>query len=183
MKRVAAAMLAVAIVSSPGLAQSDSLSLGRREPRQVLSFQPIQAIAGLLSADYERAIGGGMTLGVGTSYWDSSTLGIGDDVLDAHYFSAEVKARYYPGERPFRGVSLGLTAGGARASFSDVYDDHLKASGAKVGVELDYNWLVSRSDRMAIALGVGGKRVFFGANGERLTGAYPTSRIAIGWAF
>ena len=123
-------------------------------------------------------------MGVGASYWDLGTLGIDDDgALDAKYLSGEGKVRYYPAEVPFRGFSIGLTAGGARASFLALDDERLKASGVKVGVEVDYNWLLGRSDRLALALGVGGKRVWYGANGDRLVGAYPTTRIAIGWAF
>ena len=155
-----------------------------RRPRQVLSVQPIMAMIGVLSFDYERAVGDGVTVGVGASYWDTGTLGLdAAGVLDARYSSAEAKVRYYPAETVFRGFSLGATLGGARGSVKLLSEDRERAGGVKVGVEADYNWLLGRSRRLAMALGVGGKRIFYSASGTHLEGAYPTSRIAIGWAF
>jgi hypothetical protein len=178
------ASLALCAAATAGAAQSATPATSPAAPRQVLSIQPLQAIAGVVSGDYERAIRNGFTLGIGASYWDFGTLAIDDGGdLGAKYVSAEVKARYYPSETPFRGFSIGLTGGAAHASFHIFDNERESANGVKVGVEADYNWLLGRSDRLAIALGLGGKRIWYGRKGERLAGAYPTSRIAIGWAF
>ena len=77
--------------------------------------------------------------------------------------SAEARVRYYLGGVALRGIAFGGTVGGARASYKSYERTREIASGVK--------------------LGVGGKRVFYSSDGERLTGAYPTSRIAPGWAF
>jgi hypothetical protein len=61
--------------------------------------------------------------------------------------------------------------------------DRVSANGVKVGVEIDYTWRLGRTDRLALILGLGGKRIFYTSNGDRFAGAYPTSRIALGWAF
>ena len=183
-----AALLSAALLacsaSTRAIAQDALRPPPPRPPVQVLSFQPLQAVVGIFSGDYERALRGGLTLGVGASFWDAGTLaGFDEGDLDAMYLSGEAKLRYYPGEEPFRGFSIGLTAGGARATFEDANDPRQSVSGVKVGVEADYSWLLGRSDHVAVALGLGAKRVFFGAFGRRLAGTYPTSRIAIGYAF
>jgi hypothetical protein len=168
------------------VAQAPATPEPTRPPAQVLSFQPLQAIVGVFSGEYERVLRDGFTVGIGASYWDPGPIaGFDGGKFDARYVSGEAKLRYYPSEEPFRGFSLGLTAGGARATFEDADDDDPRqsVSGVKVGVEADYSWLLGRSDHLAVALGLGAKRVFFGAFGKRLAGTYPTSRIAIGWAF
>ena len=146
-------------------------------------MQPLQAIAGIVAADYEHVVGRGFTLGVGASYWDAGIMNLFYlDTFDASYSSGEVKLRYYPSEVAFHGVSVGLTVGGSYASFR-VLDERFRASGVKIGSEADYNWLLGRSQRLALALGVGAKRIFYSTRGDRLADTYPTSRIAIGWAF
>jgi hypothetical protein len=185
LRAVSVAVLALCLAPAAALAQGDTAAVRPpATPRQVLSVQPIQLMLGVVSGDYERAIGSGLTAGIGASYWDLGTLGIATEgLLDVSYLSAEAKVRYYPGEVPFRGFSIGLTAGGAHASYRVLDEDRGTANGVKVGAEVDYNWLLGRSERLALALGLGGKRIWYGAAGDRLAGAYPTSRVAIGWAF
>jgi hypothetical protein len=180
--RLGAVAILTPLAASRAGAQVDTLSGHRKSPRQVFTVQPIQSIAGILSGDYEVSVGGPVTLGVGASYWNAALLGLDLDDARASYVSGEVKARFYPGERPFEGVSVGLTLGGAHASASDA-GGRFRSSGLKTGAEVDYNWLLGDKRQLAIATGIGAKRIFYTMFGDRLVGTYPTMRLAIGWAF
>ncbi len=160
---------------------------------QVFSVQPLTTLLGLVSADYERALGRpGLTAGVGLSYLSNSTVpGASAGDVDVSYLSVEGKVRYYFNGIPFRGFSVGATAGGTSAHVSDTglsSDESGRLSGIKLGTELDYSWLLGRHERLALAVGAGAKRVFYSASasGEAraaVNAAYPTLRLAIGWAF
>jgi hypothetical protein len=103
---LAAALLAIA----SGTAGAQSTPAARAPAVQALSVNPLYVPFGGIVVEYERAAASrGLSVGVGAAHYDP----VGDD--DDTYSSAEVKVRFYPGERALRGFSLGLTAGVGRA--------------------------------------------------------------------
>ena len=150
---------------------------------QVLSIQPLGIPALFFSGEYERAVSSNVTLGVGGSYF-------GPDEFS--YTSMDVKARFYPGVA-LKGFAIGATAGYTRVSES--YDDEVcdptfegcedvSESGATVGVQLDYQWLLGKQSKYAVALGAGMKRIF--VNGDEfddVSAFYPTVRASFGVAY
>lgn len=149
----------------------------------VISIQPLSAVFGVYSAEFEKALAPTVTLGVGGSYWSHS-----DDVSTTKYTSGDVKLRYYPEAHPFRGFSFGGQAG--YTSLSDKTDFGTggsqtdKANGPTLGVALDYSWLLGESKAFYVGLGLGAKKIF--ANNKDVgnaTLAYPTAHVSIGYAF
>jgi uncharacterized protein DUF3575 len=150
----------------------------------VLSIQPLSAVFGVYSAEVEHAVSPTVTLGVGASYWNFD-----DDFSKTTYTSGDVKLRYYPEAKPFRGFSLGGQVG--YTSLSDKTDedvfggsDETKASGPTIGVALDYGWLLGATRSFYVGLGLGAKKIF--AKDDDFGDAkfsYPTARISIGYAF
>ena len=149
----------------------------------VISIQPLSAVFGVYSAEFEKALTPTVTLGVGGSFWSHD-----DDVSTTKYSSADVKLRYYPEAHPFRGFSFGGQAG--YTSLSDKMDfgssgsQTDKASGPTLGVALDYSWLLGESKSFYVGLGLGAKKIF-ASNKDvgNATLAYPTAHISIGYAF
>ena len=150
----------------------------------VISIQPLSAVFGVYSAEFEKALAPTLTFGVGGSYWSHS-----DDVSKTKYTSADLKLRYYPEAQPFRGFSFGGQAG--YTSVSDEVDygsgagsDKTSASGPTIGVALDYSWLLGPTRSFYVGLGLGAKKIF-ASNKDvgNATLAYPTAHISIGYAF
>ena len=149
-------------------------------PKQVLSIQPLTAVFGVFSGEYERAAGASVTWGLGATYWGSGFSG-----GDARYTSAEFKLRAYP-----NGVALdGFSVGGAVGFTSVSADDNAGSSGSvggpTVGVLLEYQWLLGPKKEWTFALGVGAKALFINDdnNSVDFTGKYPTARISFGYAW
>lgn len=199
------ALVAALIAVAPAAANAQEAS-GRDAPVRtaVLSIQPISSIVGLYAAEFERRISESATFGVGATAWldeynnDDEFYDDGDAPRD-RYLSAEIKFRYYPGGEPLRGFSFGITGGAARltndvylgssTSGSSQYEQVTRTAG-KVGFELDYNWLLGRDRRFAVALGAGAKRLimsdsdrFFDYSDFLVARAYPTARLSVGFAF
>jgi hypothetical protein len=158
-----------------------------------LTLQPVSVILGFYSAEIEHAVAPSATVGVGASYFSGFP---GDNSTDFHYLSSEAKVRYYPGSRPFQGFSFGGTLGFTRVSQEQPqYDANMvqtsttteSRTGVKAGFELDYGWLLGTEQRFVVALGAGAKRLFisdFPSNGgDKITAAYPTLRVSVGFAF
>jgi hypothetical protein len=151
--------------------------------RTVISFQPLNAIFSVYSAEIEHAVSSSATIGVGGSYWSYN-----DDLGDTKYTSGDVKVRFYPEGHPLQGFSFGGQVGYTSVSdnTSDSFGGSSKstAHGATIGVALDYNWLLGASKATYVGLGVGAKKIFANSNdiGDA-TLAYPTARISIGYAF
>ncbi|HVD04697.1 MAG TPA: hypothetical protein VNB89_01705, partial [Gemmatimonadaceae bacterium] len=151
--------------------------------RTVISFQPLNAIFSVYSAEIEHAVGTSATLGVGGSYWSSN-----DDFGDTKYSSGDLKLKFYPEGHALQGFSFGGQVG--YTSISDNTTDSFGGSskstahGATIGVALDYNWLLGPSRATYVGLGIGAKKIFANSNdiGDA-TLAYPTARISIGYAF
>ena len=176
---VAALITATTILAAAAGAQASSA------PKEnVISIQPLSAVFGIYSAEYEHAVAPTLTLGLGGSYWS-----LDDDFGTTDYGSVDVKLRYYPEAHPLQGFSFGGQAG--YTTLSDKVDygagagsDKNKASGPSLGLGLDYGWLLGASKSFYIGLGVGAKKIFVSNKdlGD-VRFAYPTGRVSIGYGF
>lgn len=153
--------------------------------RQAVAVNAIGLPFGLFSAEYEVALPSpGFALGIGGSW-----LTTGSD-RDS-WISA--KALYYPGERPFRGFSVGLTAGVHSArndnavgfcGINGCTTERATATAPTAGVIVNYDWLLGRQERFRVGLGAGAKRVLRDVNsGSPLEQVYPDGRFVLGVAF
>ena len=151
--------------------------------RTVISFQPLNAMFSVYTAEIEHTVSTSVTLGVGGSYWSYN-----DDIGDTKYTSGDVKVRFYPEGHPLQGFSFGGQVGYTSVSdnTTDTFGGSSKSTtnGPTIGVALDYSWLLGPSKATYVGLGVGAKKIF--ANSDDIgdaTLAYPTARISIGYAF
>ena len=185
------AVLAAAVVGLPFLsaAQPAAPAPAPLLPQQSVAVNPLAIPFGLFSGEYEAALPTpGFTLGIGGSYYADN--GDRDSWIEA-------KALYYPSETPFRGFSVGLSAGiqSARNSpncggFLDSCSNSQAAATRRsqtaptLGVIVSYDWLIGRQERFRIGLGAGAKRVLkdVGSN-DPLEQVYPDGRFVIGLVF
>jgi hypothetical protein len=159
-----------------------------------VSINPIALPFGWFSAEFEQAVGPGVTFGVGASYL-ASAFDENDDSRDAW---VQGKLKYYPGEIALRGFSVGLTAGYHSARRNDYYYSCCDVNGnplsesrvdqsegaPTIGVVLDYNWLIGRSKRFLVGTGIGARRVLTNVDYDSpLAQVYPDGRLQLGFAF
>lgn len=146
-------------------------------PSQVISVNPLAAMLGFYTGDYERAVTSSTTLGVGASYWSTGISG-----ANVSYLSTEAKVRYYPSDRALTGFALGGAVGWSHLS-GELGNDRGSANAASLGVELSYNWLLGVKQNVAVGLGAGAKRLFLRDAGSNVDLSYPTVRLSVGLAF
>lgn len=190
LRRAALATSALTL-GAPLAAQTPALPAGDVGPwRQAVAVNALAIPFGLFSGEYEVALPSpGFTVGIGGSW-----LTTGDD----RNSWVEAKAHYYPGERPFRGFAVGLTAGvhSARNQGNGDCDDIFGCldpdtrpfrteTAPTLGVIVNYDWLIGRQERFRIGLGLGAKRVLrdVGPNNGVLEQVYPDGRFVLGVAF
>ena len=151
-------------------------------PSNVLSIQPLNAvILTMYSAEYERKTGGAVSVGVGGTYWD-----VGEDD-NLTYASGDVKLRYYPQGTALQGFSFGGSVGFSSISATNTFDGtEESASGASIGILIEYQWLMGAKRNFALALGIGAKAVMVDEDeisSDDFIARYPTARISVGFAF
>lgn len=178
------APVAVLVAASTVLAATAAAQAPAAPKTAVVSIQPLSAVFGVYQAEFEKALAPTVTLGVGASYWSNS-----DDVDKLKYTSADVKLRYYPEGRPFRGFSFGGQAGYTSVSDETDYgaaggSNKTTVSGPTLGVALDYSWLLGEKQSFYVGLGLGAKKIFANTrDAGNATLAYPTAHVSIGYAF
>ncbi len=186
---LAPVVTALLLVLAPTVAAAQD-GVPRPPAANVVSVNPLYLPLGMFVAEYEHAIAPSATLGLSGGYYDP----IGqDDGDDDRYASAEVKFRYFPGERAPRGFSIGASAGLAHfiynnsccTSAGDLLDNGSETA-PTFGVVLDYNWLLGRNRRFFVGTGVGAKRLLGNRRDDdffdELT-VIPTVRLQVGAAF
>ena len=118
--------------------------------RGIVTINPFAVIFGGFSGDIELAMTPGFTAALGGTYF-----GGGDDDFD--WKSIDLTFRYYPAERAPKGFSVGISGG-----YIDLEDEVFGPTGSAttdntgptIGFIGGYNWLLGRSERLAIALGL-----------------------------
>lgn len=147
----------------------------------VISMQPLTAVLGVFSGEYERAASQSTSIGVGATYWGSG-FGGGDFT----YLSGDFKLRYYPQGQALYGFSIGGSLGFTHvAALNDNPQDHGSTTAASLGVLLEYGWVLGVQKSFYIGLGAGAKALFIADKefSSDVTLRYPTARISVGWAF
>jgi hypothetical protein len=101
--------------------------------------------------------------------------------------SFELKGRLYPNELAPQGFSVGFGVGGVntRETISvDGIDERQDQTSPAIGVYVDYNWLLGRSNRFLVGTGLGAKRILHERDEfENAPRVYGTARFLIGVAF
>jgi hypothetical protein len=162
---------ALALTSFAAGAQVRSpLAIDQQHPRAAIAVvNPIGILAGALNVDVEARLSGGFSGAVAVTHWP------GED-----YTSFDATGRYYPAELTPAGFSVGLSLGHVNMDRGTADETR----GPTIGFIVGYNWILGRTDRLAIALGAGAKRVFAkdvpNANPQEVI---PTGRFGLGIAF
>lgn len=182
---IALAFVAIAAAPAPTVAQQpvpEAAAAATLPPRNVISVNPLGIPFGWFSAEYERDLGSGRSLAAAGSY-----AAFSDDDTDDTYLSADLKFRYYPGERVFHGFSVGLTGGFASYSNQPLFGSFVEedqVNALTAGVTLDYGWMLGRRDRFHIGLGIGAKRLFYlGDPTTDPASALPFLRFSVGLGY
>ncbi len=157
-------------------AQSATAELIPIPTRTVIGFNPLGLPADIGTIEIENAIAPGITVG---------GVGSAIDVDHDRFTTLEFKLRYYPGDVVLRGWSVGATGGVSR--FSNLVDGTRQALTAPtLGIVVDYNWVLGRSQHFVLGTGVGAKRVL-ASNSDRTRAdvdrAVGTVRFIAGVAF
>jgi len=155
-----------------------SLSAGAQAPRgnrNLLSINPLGIPFKFLSGEFERKASSIVTVG--------ASLSVGE-FDETNYFSTDARVRFYPNEEAFKGFAIGFSAGVTRVSegYSD-RDDNVEIA-PTLGVLTDYNWILGKTRRVLVGVGLGAKRIFGNEDDfEDASFAYPTVRFQVGAIF
>ena len=173
--RVFAACLVGSALAAPAAAQdapphpvrlSFEQPVGATAYRGIATINPFAVILGGFNGDVELNIGTGMTGALSATWFP--------DELD--YTSVDLTFRYYPGELNPEGFSIGASVGYMSIEDDDPSD---AGKGAAIGFIGGYSWLLGKSNRLAIATGLGAKRLLSNSGPE----ATLTGRLGVGLAF
>jgi hypothetical protein len=111
----------------------------------VISANPFGLILQIFNAEFERAVTGSSTAGVGGSSYFRDGEGEED------YINFDAFWRYYPGGRPFQGWSFG-----AKLGVTNVPDE---GSFFGYGFDLNRSWLLGARNNFYVGVGFGLKRL------------------------
>lgn len=156
-----------------------------RVPIRYLSYvaaDPIGIAVDITSLELETAVAPGITVGGTVSY---------SSLSDQRFTSADLVARYYPGEIVLKGFSLGLSGGYLKYSNLTCCNvnggsNRVSLSAPTIGLAVDYNWMLGGEQRFIVGTGVGAKRVLASSASRAAVGldrAYGTARFVVGIAF
>lgn len=134
--------------------------------KQVISANPFGLLLDLFNGEYERAVSGSATAGVGGSYFGKAS---------EDYVNADVFYRYYPDGRPFEGWAFGGKLGITNVAGGTYFG---------YGFDVNHSWLMGREKKFYVGVGFGLKRLVAVPDGKDILGYIPTVRIInIGFAF
>ena len=146
---------------------------------RVFAINPLGIPFEVVSVEFEGALHGAFTLAANFSYFSP------DEFTRSSF---EVKGRLYPNERAPRGFSVGFGLGAVNTRENVVEFDGTEVKQDKtypsIGVYVDYNWLLGKSDRFFVGTGVGAKRILGESEDfDEAPFVYGTARFLIGVAF
>lgn len=137
----------------------------------IATINPFAIIFGGFNGDVELNIGTGTTGALSASWFPD----------DPDYTSVDFTFRYYPGELNPKGFSVGASIGYLSVEDDDGSD---KGKGPAIGFIGGYNWLLGKSQRLAITTGLGAKRLIADSDKyPEAPEATVTGRLGIGLAF
>lgn len=145
---------------------------------RAFAINPLGIPFEVVSVEFEGAVHGAFTLAGNFSYFSP------DDYTRS---SGELKGRLYPNEEAPRGFSVGLGVGvvNTRERVDVLGSRELRdRTHPSIGVYVDYNWLLGRTDRFFVGTGIGAKRIL--GDSDEFDSApfvYGTARFLIGVAF
>jgi hypothetical protein len=146
--------------------------------RRVFAINPLGIPFEVVSVELEAALHDAFTLAGNFSYFSP------DDFTRSSF---EVKGRLYPNEQAPRAFSVGFGLGVVNTrenvilSDAEVKQDKTHPS---IGVYVDYNWLLGKSDRFFVGTGIGAKRILGDDDDfDDAPFVYGTARFLIGVAF
>jgi len=143
--------------------------------RTIVAVNPIGLVAGIASGEIERVVSPSVGLSAGATRWSL----LSGQLLS--YTSVDARLRYYVSGTAPTGVSFGVVGGMTHVA-SAAAGQSTDAIGT--GVEINYGELAGRDRRLFLGVGAGAKRLFpLRQELERFRFAYPTARVAVGWAF
>jgi hypothetical protein len=164
-----AALVACAATVTPLHGQA----AGAPPHENVVSANPFGLVLLWFNAEYERAVTGSSTAGLGGSLISNE-----DDVtgVNEDYYNADLFWRYYPGGRVFDGWAFGAKTGLT----------HIPDEGTFFGFGFDLNrsWLLGADDNFYVGVGFGLKRLVGAGDRDLELSIIPTLRIVnVGLAF
>ena len=165
MRHTPSLVIIALMCSAPAFAQTTSTPPADT-PNQTLSLNPFGLMLEWFNVEYERKITSSATLGVEAAHntW-------------MEYSNVELLARFYPQGEALKGFYLGARAGGFGIEVTEyhyapptsprdprsyppypIVTTHRQVFPG-VGLEVGYNWLLGREQRVAIGLGFGLSRL------------------------
>ena len=146
--------------------------------RNAFSINPLGIPFEVVSIEFETAVHDAFTIAGNFSYFSP------DDYTRSSF---ELKGRLYPNELALQGFSVGFGVGGVntRETISvNGIDERQDQTSPAIGVYVDYNWLLGRSNRFLVGTGLGAKRILHERDEfENAPRVYGTARFLIGVAF
>lgn len=139
----------------------------------MVSVNPaLLVFTGVFSVDFEQTVSPGMTVGPTVYYHHAA------DHRYAPNFSVDAVFRYYPSGRAFSGLAVGALTG-----FTVMDDDGASRNAVGLGFAVEHHWLLGSDERLVVAVGGGGKRLFYFSERGRAWRAVPMLRASLGWTF
>ena len=168
------AMAALAL-ASPLSAQSVERTRAGIARTNLISSNPIGLLFEWYQGEFEHAIS--PTISLAAAF---ASFNLSDDDIS----SLDGIARYYPAARAVRGFSLGAIAGisGVKEETCEVFEcGRDEYTAFTLGIRGDYVWLLGRDQNLAVAAGIGAKRLF----ADKINGieGLPVARLSIGYAW
>jgi len=144
----------------------------------VFAINPLGIPFEIVSVEVEQAFQSAFSIAGNFSYFSPS---------DYTRSSFEVKGRLYPNEEAPRSFAVGLGVGlvNTREHVTDNATETLRRkTSPSIGVYVDYNWLLGRSERFYVGTGLGAKRILGDSDEfDKAPFVYGTARFLIGVAF
>ena len=169
-------LIVFSVLPSTATSQLNRQLTGDSTRTSLISINPLGVVFEYFSGEFEHAVSPITSIAVAGSYVSP---------FDFTYSSVDLIGRYYP-NGALRGFSIGPTVG-----YTHVADNPscfsvcttTSTNAFTVGMQLDYSWILGRSQHFGIEAGVGAKRLFYQGNNTRASEALPTGRLSVGYAF
>lgn len=158
----------LAVVGLTSAPRAEAQNTAPEAKIQAVSANPFGLLLNLFNAEYERAVTGSSTAGIGgSSYFGSKD----------NYVNADVFWRYYPSGKPLNGWAFGVKVGMTKVGDEGTF------FGA--GFDVNRSWVLGKNDDFYVGVGFGLKRIYISDdNADFDLEVIPTFRIInVGYVF